>query len=147
MRSLVIAIPLTFAALTGACGKNAQEESAPGQSAGGPAPEVQAFFTRRCVECHGPNGAGDGRSADTLSPKLNNYTDPAWQATITDDQIKEIILKGGARLGKSPAMPSNPRLRERPEVLDGLVKLIRSFGKLPRTGSGSARPRSGSTAE
>jgi mono/diheme cytochrome c family protein len=136
MRCLVIAIPLTLAALAGACGKNAQEES----GAGGPPPEAQAFYTARCVVCHGAGGAGNGPSADSFTPKLRNYTDPAWQASITDDEIKLIILKGGARLGKSPAMPSNPRLRERPEVLDGLVKIIRDFGKLPRDGSGPARP-------
>jgi mono/diheme cytochrome c family protein len=140
MRSLVIAIPLTFAALTGACGKNAQEESGPGPSAGGPASAAEAFFAKRCVECHGATGGGDGRSADSFTPKLNNYNDPAWQASITDDQIKEIILRGGVRLGKSPAMPANPRLRERPEVLDGLVKLIRGFGKLPMKGAAPARP-------
>lgn len=136
MRSLVIAIPLTLATLAAACGKNAQEES----GSGSPPPEAQAFFTARCVECHGPNGAGDGPSADTFTPKLRNYTDPAWQASITDDEIKLIILKGGARLGKSPAMPSNPRLQDRPEVLDGLVQIIRGFGKLPRAGSAAARP-------
>jgi mono/diheme cytochrome c family protein len=140
MRSLVIAIPLTLAALTGACSKDAQEESGPGQPAGGPAAEAQAFYARRCVECHGPTGGGDGRSADTFTPKLNNYNDPAWQASITDAQIKEIILRGGARLGKSPAMPGNPRLRDRPELVEELVKLIRSFGKLPMKGSAPAHP-------
>lgn len=146
MRSLVIAIPLTVAALVGACSKTAQEESgsgpsAGGPSAGGPSSEAQAYYTARCVTCHGPSGAGDGPSADGFNPRPHNYTDPAWQASVTDDQIREIILRGGVRLGKSPAMPSNTLLRERPEVLDGLVKIIRGFGKLPRkTGSATARP-------
>jgi len=30
-----------------------------------------------------------------------------------------------------PAMPGNPTLKNHPEVLDGLVRLIRSFGKHP----------------
>ena len=89
------------------------------------------MFDKRCAVCHGAGGAGDGPSADSFEPRPHNYTDPAWQADITDDQIKEIILKGGANLGKSPAMPSNTLLRERPEVLDGLVKIIRGFGKRP----------------
>ena len=128
MRSVVIAIPLTLAALAaavGGCGKNSS------QSAGGPPSEAQAFFTARCVVCHGVYGAGDGPSADSFNPRPHNYTDPAWQASNTDDQIKEIIFKGGAHLGKSPAMPSNTLLRDRPEVLDGLVKIIRGFGKRP----------------
>src|SRR5579872_6831054 len=103
MRSLVIAIPLTLAALAGACSKNAQEESGPGS----PASEAQAYYTARCAVCHGVFGAGDGPNADMFNPRPHNQTDPAWQASVTDDQIREIILRGGVKLGKSPAMPSN----------------------------------------
>ena len=141
MRSLVIAIPLTLAALAGACGKNAQEESGPGESAGGPRSEAQAYYTARCVDCHGAFGAGDGPSADSFNPRPRNETDPAWQASVTDDQIRELILRGGRKLGKSSAMPSNTRLKERPEVLDELVKMVRGFGKHPKkAGSASAHP-------
>ena len=34
----------------------------------------------------------------------------------------------GAAVGKSAAMPLQPDLESRPEVLDGLIKMIRSFG-------------------
>jgi|SRR5215510_3729819 len=130
MRSVVIAIPLTLAALAGGCGKSSQQ-SPPGSGTPSAQQEAQAMFDKRCAMCHGTGGAGDGPSADSFQPRPHNYTDPAWQASITDDQIKEIILKGGANLGKSVAMPSNTLLRERPEVLDGLVKIIRGFGKRP----------------
>jgi mono/diheme cytochrome c family protein len=140
MRSLVIAIPLTLAALAGACGKNAREDSGASESAGGPPSEAQVYYTARCAECHGVSGAGNGPSADSFNPRPHNQTDPAWQASVTDDQIKEIIVRGGVKLGKSPAMPSNQRLRERPEVLDGLVKMIRGFGKPANAGSAAARP-------
>jgi len=90
---------------------------------------AQAMFTTRCARCHGVDGAGKGPFSDSLHPRPHNYTDPAWQASITDDQIKQIILKGGANLGKNSAMPSNILLRERPDVLDGLVKIIRGFGQ------------------
>jgi len=131
MRSVVIAIPLTLAVLAvlavvaGGCGKNSS------QSAGGQPSQAQVMFDTKCAVCHGVNGAGDGPSADAFEPRPHNYTDPAWQASVTDDQIKEIILKGGVNLGKSPAMPSHTLLRNRPEVLDGLVKIIRGFGKRP----------------
>jgi mono/diheme cytochrome c family protein len=142
MRSLVIAIPLSLAALVAlaaAC-KNAREDSAPSEPAGGPPSEAQAYYTARCVACHGVSGAGNGPDADAFNPRPHNQTDPAWQASVTDDQIKEIIVRGGVKLGKSRAMPSNTRLRERPEVLDGLVKLIRGFGKPAKAGSAAARP-------
>jgi len=47
---------------------------------------------------------------------------------------------GGANLGKSPAMPSHTLLRDRPEVLDGLVKIIRGFGKASMKRDGLRAP-------
>jgi len=87
------------------------------------------MFNAKCARCHGSTGAVNGFSSSILRPRPHNYTDPAWQASVTDDQIKEVILRGGVNLGKSPAMPSFPTLRNRPELLNGLVKLIRGFGK------------------
>jgi mono/diheme cytochrome c family protein len=142
MRSLVIAIPFALGVLTGACGKNsepppptsgspvAQQESGPSRPASQPS-QAQAMFNTVCVMCHGADGTGNGPAAASLNPKPRNYTDPAWQASITDDQIKDIILKGGAGVGKSPAMPGQPQLQDHPEVLDGLIKIIRGFGKHP----------------
>ena len=143
MRSLAIAIPLALTLLAGACGKNsqppppssgtpnAQQESGPSRAAAGQPSQAQAMFNTVCVMCHGPDGTGNGPAASTLNPKPRNYTDPAWQSSVTDDQIKEIILKGGAGVGKSPAMPGNPQLQDHQDVLDGLVQIIRGFGKHP----------------
>jgi mono/diheme cytochrome c family protein len=125
MRSLVIAIPLTLAALAGACGKSSPPLPSEAQQ------EAQAMYDTKCAVCHGAGGAGNGPSADSFNPRPHNYTDPAWQASTTDDQIREIILKGGAHVGKSPAMPSHTLLRDRPKVLDELVKIVRGFGKRP----------------
>ena len=82
----------------------------------------------RCVPCHGATGTGDGAAAAALNPKPRNYTDAAWQASVTDEQLKKTILYGGAAVGKSAVMPSQPDLESKPEVLDGLVKIIRGFG-------------------
>ena len=125
MRSFVIAIPLTLAALAGACGKSSEP-----LSRGKPSP-AQVLWDTKCAVCHGITGAGNGPNADQFDPRPHDYTDPAWQASVTDDQIKEIILRGGANMGKSAAMPSHTLLRDRPEVLDGLVKIIRGLGKHP----------------
>jgi hypothetical protein len=32
-------------------------------------------------------------------------------------------------VGKSPTMPGNPHLKDDAETLEGLVRIIRSFGK------------------
>ena len=89
------------------------------------------MFAQVCASCHGIDGTGNGPAAEMLNPKPRNYTDAKWQASITDDQIKEIILKGGQAMGKSPVMPAQPALKDHPEVLDELVQIIRKFGKHP----------------
>jgi mono/diheme cytochrome c family protein len=143
MRNLLIAVVLVLAC--GACGKNstppppssgspnAQPESGPSHprpTRGQPSQAGQLFATF-CATCHGSDGTGKGPAAEALNPKPRNYTDPAWQASVTDEQLKEIILKGGQGVGKSPAMPGQPQLQDQPEVLEELVQIIRRFGKHP----------------
>ncbi len=82
----------------------------------------------RCVPCHGDTGQGNGAASAALNPKPRNYTDAAWQKSVTDEQIKKTILYGGAAVGKSPAMPASPDLESQPASLDGLVKIVRAFG-------------------
>ena len=93
------------------------------------ATQAKAMFETVCATCHGADGTGNGPAAANLNPKPRNYTDPAWQASVTDEDIKKTILLGGQGVGKSPMMPGQPQLRQQPEVLDELVKIIRGFGK------------------
>ncbi len=134
--------------MVAACGKNndppppssgspgAKPESGPqhgGHRGGGdPMTKATEMFATVCAMCHGPTGQGDGQAAAALNPKPRNYTDAAWQASVTDDQIRQTILLGGQGTGKSAMMPGQPQLKDEPEVLDGLVKIIRSFGKKPQ---------------
>jgi cytochrome c553 len=140
MRSLLLAF-----VLLSACGKNsdpppptsgspnAKPESGPRRapSGDGEPSQAQQLFATFCATCHGADGTGNGPGAQALSTKPRNYTDVKWQASITDEQIKEIIVKGGAAVGKSAAMPGQPALKDHPEVLDELVQIIRAFGKHP----------------
>lgn len=92
------------------------------------AQSAEEVFKTRCVMCHGESGKGDGAAAAALNPKPRNYTDAEWQKSVTDEQIKKTITGGGASVGKSAIMPAQPDLANQPEVLDGLVKIIRGFG-------------------
>jgi mono/diheme cytochrome c family protein len=94
-----------------------------------PADEAKQTFKTLCSTCHGAVGKGDGVAAANLNPKPRNYTDKAWQASVTDDQLAKVILEGGAAVGKSPLMPPNPQLKDKPEVIAELVKIVRSFGQ------------------
>lgn len=128
-----------------ACGKNEKppkplegpstQESGPGGAKkAAPADpnqpsEARMLFANVCAQCHGADGKGDGPAAENLNPKPRNYTDPAWQKSVTDDEIKAIIVGGGPSVGKSGMMPPNPALKGRDDVLNELVAIIRGFGQ------------------
>jgi uncharacterized membrane protein len=96
-----------------------------------PAEIAQSHFLTVCVACHGEKGAGDGLAAGALPVKPRNFTDARWQATVSDDELRKIILKGGSAVGKSPLMPANQMLEDKPQVVDELVKIVRAFGAKP----------------
>ncbi len=77
--------------------------------------------------CHGPSGKGDGPQAATLNPKPRDLSTKDWQKSVSDAQIRTVILQGGPALGKSPLMPANPDLADKPAVLDELTKLVRAY--------------------
>lgn len=81
----------------------------------------------RCANCHGTNGRGDGPVAGSLNPKPRDYSDAAWQRSVTDQEIAEIIVRGGGAMKKSAVMPAAPDLSNDPAVLKALVQKIRSF--------------------
>ena len=76
-----------------------------------------------------PDGEGNGTAAVALNPKPRNFTDPAWQKSVTDQHLRDTMVKGGAGVGKSALMPPQPLLAKDPETLEALVKLVRGFEK------------------
>jgi len=96
---------------------------------------ARELYDTRCAPCHGANGEGDGPQGIVLDPLPRNYSDPAWQAGITDEQIARTIIEGGEERGFSPTMPSNRDLERRPAIVNGLVELIRGFDRAKRTSS------------
>jgi cytochrome c553 len=135
MKFYLLAVALSLAA----CSKDGGSAPA-GSEAAPPAPptepssnaaafEARSVFQSLCATCHGPEGKGNGTAAAGLDPKPRNYTDKAWQASVTDDDLRRIIMYGGQAVGKSPVMPGAPQLKSKPAVIDELVKIIRAFGK------------------
>ena len=119
----------TPAAQAPAAAATATAAAPPGAFGDGPgADQAATIFKTRCSTCHGEDGKGHGPASITLNPKPRNYTDVAWQKSVTDDHIQEIIVKGGAAVGKSPLMPPNPDLVDKPDVVTALVHKVRSFG-------------------
>ena len=125
---------LVLAGVWSGCSKSEPAPPPPAPTTSTPQPQAAAtpmtaeeIFKTRCATCHGEGGHGDGPAAAALNPKPRNYTDPEWQKTVTDDQLKKTIVGGGAAVGKSPLMVPNPDLAGNEEVLNGLVKIIRGF--------------------
>lgn len=72
-------------------------------------------WSQNCTQCHGQLGRGDGPRGPML--KATNLSDPAWQSSVSDEQIAATI-----KLGRG-AMPSFKQL---PDVtIANLVKLVR----------------------
>jgi mono/diheme cytochrome c family protein len=138
---------LCFAILTAAsivsCQKSPSAQQTPGQAQpeqAAPAPEpendpalaaasAKSTFNSKCVVCHGNAGLGDGPGAAALNPKPRAFGDAAWQGAVTDEQISKAIIEGGAAVGKSPNMPPNPELADKPDVVKAIVGIVRSFKK------------------
>jgi mono/diheme cytochrome c family protein len=104
MRRLVISIPFSLAILAGACGKNSEP---PPPSSGTPNAQQES---------------GPGRSAGGQ---------PSQAQAMFNTVCVMCHGADGAGVGKSPMMPGNPQLADHPDVLDGLVKIIRGFAKHP----------------
>lgn len=108
--------------------KSVVEEAAEAPAAQ-PVVSADTYYTQKCLACHGAEGKGDGPGAAAMDPKPRAYTDAEWQASVTDEELKKVILGGGMAVGKSPLMPGNPDLKDKPELVDALVKKIRGFKK------------------
>ena len=116
--------PAAPAAAPAAPAAQAPPEAAPAAGAVAAAEEI---FEMRCVTCHGPQGAGDGPGSAALDPKPRNFQDPAWQGSVTDEHIEQIVMYGGAAVGRSPTMPGNPDLMSKPEVVRALAAHVRGL--------------------
>ncbi|MEZ4368099.1 MAG: c-type cytochrome [Kofleriaceae bacterium] len=88
---------------------------------------TSAVYLARCAGCHGAGGAADGPMAAAFPVRPRSFVDAAWQASVTDAQIADIIVRGSAAVGKSPSMPAQADLATQPEVVSELVKTVRGF--------------------
>jgi mono/diheme cytochrome c family protein len=91
--------------------------------------EAEAIFNQRCVACHGTAGKGNGTIASALGVTPRDYTNREWQARVTDEDLRVVILRGGKSTGKSDYMPPNPDLESKPRVVAALITKVRAFGK------------------
>jgi mono/diheme cytochrome c family protein len=88
---------------------------------------IDLAWRRNCEKCHGPRGRGDGPEGPMV--RAPDLTRPEWLDKTTDAQILEVVRNGKNKMpGFGAALPAN--------VLDGLVKRIRSGGGAPAKPAG-----------
>jgi mono/diheme cytochrome c family protein len=91
-----------------------RSESGPEQAA----ERVEQTYRTVCGRCHGADGKGGVAPEGVNAPR--NFCDPTFQASRTDEELKQAI-----RVGKG-AMPGFGNLFSDVD-LQGLVRKIRSF--------------------
>jgi len=80
-------------------------------------PDGAAIFKTKCSMCHGQDGKG------FAAIKTPDFTDPKWQAGITDQQIFDTIKNGSKKNTMMVAFGS----QFKDDEIHALVKQIRSF--------------------
>ena len=63
--------------------------------------KAHEMFATVCAMCHGATGQGDGQAAAALNPKPRNYTDAAWQASVTDDRFARRSCRAARRWARA----------------------------------------------
>jgi len=83
-----------------------------------PAPDGATIFKNNCTMCHG----ADGKGYSAL--KTPDFTDPKWQASMKDKQLREVIKNGK----KGTAMAAfGDKLND--EEIAAVIAYIRSLKK------------------
>lgn len=114
----------------GVAPSDASGPQAPGNSAlAVRKPDGAPIFKQKCSSCHGP----DGRGINSI--KTPDFSNPAVQASLTDDQMAEIIEHGKP----GTMMPAwSGKLSE--DEIDAVRGFVRSLsGQPPATSQGAAK--------
>ena len=85
-----------------------------------------ALFAVNCGRCHGVNGDGKGPDSALLGVPIPDLTSPLFHHSRSADDIKKVIVEGGAAVGKSPLMPPWGGFLK-PREIDHLVTYIQSL--------------------
>jgi mono/diheme cytochrome c family protein len=81
-----------------------------------------ALFGATCARCHAADGRGDPTAKATLG--VPDMTDPAWQARLTDEDIRRTVREGS----RSKKMPPFGALYSAAQ-LEALVAHVRGLAR------------------
>jgi cytochrome c oxidase cbb3-type subunit III len=70
------------------------------------AADAQQLFDFYCLQCHGPEGKGDGPNVNEhFATDPRNFTETAKMEKLSDADIRTVIADGGPAVSKSELMP------------------------------------------
>jgi predicted CXXCH cytochrome family protein len=84
------------------------------------APDGAALYTRACTSCHGAAGVPNPAMVRSLGA-IPDLSDPAFQRTLADSTISNVIANGKGTKMRAPRTPYTP------EQLRALVAHVRSL--------------------
>jgi mono/diheme cytochrome c family protein len=86
--------------------------------------KAKKLYAMDCALCHGETGNGKTDMATSLNVTLADWTDPKTLATMSDQQLFDMIRKG-----KGDKMPAEDASRAKNDEVWNLVLYIRAFSK------------------
>lgn len=92
-------------------------------------PDLQAgaeIHQKQCLRCHGKEGKGDGPASKFLKVKPADWTDPERMSDLSDDDLFQVIKKGGEAVGRSKLMPAFGAKLKDDQITD-LIAFIKSL--------------------
>ncbi|NOY16079.1 MAG: cytochrome c [Gammaproteobacteria bacterium] len=98
------------------------------------AAEDKQLFEFYCAQCHGLTGKGDGPNVTKdFKTDPRNFTSVADMEKLSDADIKNVVMDGGAAVSKSELMPPWGKTIAEADV-DKLVAYVRKFCKCKAKG-------------
>ena len=89
--------------------------------------EIDQKFNDICSSCHGLDGRAQTDAAKALNPVPRDFTDAAWQDSVTDTHIRDVIEKGGPAVLKRESGMGPWGAVLTGTLLDQMVGKVRSF--------------------
>ena len=56
------------------------------------------LYDKACARCHGPDGKGGIASSETEGVASRDLSEPAWQKTVTDDELRTVVRDGRRKM-------------------------------------------------
>jgi mono/diheme cytochrome c family protein len=83
------------------------------------------LWEARCAKCHGRDGKADTQAGRKFH--IEDFTTAKWQKEMSDDEVRDTIVKGVRGKDKRVQMPAF-KDRLTPEEIGALVAYVRAFG-------------------